>query len=72
MIWVYAIFVLGQRGGAARHNLEPPFAALFLGLILANTVGLPRWLDAGFRGGFYVETGFSDQSRWRQLPHAAL
>jgi uncharacterized membrane protein YadS len=53
----YAIFVVGQWEGAVRYNLEPPLVALFLGLILANSVGLPRWLDAGFRGEFYVKTG---------------
>lgn len=53
----YAIFVIGQWEGSVRYNLEPPLVALFLGLLLANTVGLPRWLDAGFRGEFYVKTG---------------
>ncbi len=28
-----------------------------LGLVLSNVVGLPRWLDAGFRVEFYVKTG---------------
>lgn len=53
----WAIFVIGQWEGSVRYNLEPPLVALFLGLVLANTVGLPRWLDAGFRGEFYVKTG---------------
>ncbi len=53
----YAIFVLGQWEGAASYSLEPPLIALFAGLVLANTVGLPRWLDAGFRGELYVKTG---------------
>lgn len=53
----YIIFVIGQWDGAVRYNLEPPLIALFVGLVLANIGGLPRWLDAGFRGEFYVKTG---------------
>ncbi len=53
----YVIFVLGQWQGAATYSLEPPLIALFAGLVIANTVGLPRWLDAGFRGELYVKTG---------------
>jgi uncharacterized membrane protein YadS len=53
----YVIFVIGQWNGSIEYNLEPPLVALFLGLLLANTFGLPRWLDAGFRGEFYVKTG---------------
>ena len=52
----YVIFVVGQWDGAVRYNLEPPLVALFAGLVIANTAGLPRWLDAGFRGEFYVKT----------------
>lgn len=48
----YVIFVIGQWEGSVRYNLEPPLVALFLGLLLANTVGLPRqdlqeWKVAG-------------------------
>lgn len=53
----YAIFVAGQWEGAATYNLEPPLIALFAGLVIANSVGLPRRLDAGFRGELYVKTG---------------
>lgn len=52
-----AIFALGQWDQAVRYNLEPPLVALALGLVLANLVGLPRWLDAGFRVEFYIKTG---------------
>jgi uncharacterized integral membrane protein (TIGR00698 family) len=31
--------------------------ALLIGLALSNLVGLPRWLDAGFRVEFYIKTG---------------
>jgi uncharacterized membrane protein YadS len=48
------LYALGQ---ASRYNLEPPLVALLLGLLISNTVGLPRWADAGFRVEFYVKTG---------------
>ncbi|HUI96578.1 MAG TPA: putative sulfate exporter family transporter [Xanthobacteraceae bacterium] len=51
------IFTLGQWDKAATYNLEPPLVALAVGLVLSNLVGLPRWLDAGFRVEFYVKTG---------------
>ena len=53
----YVIFVVGQWDGAVYYNLEPPLIALLAGLVVANTVGLRRWLDAGFRVEFYVKTG---------------
>jgi uncharacterized membrane protein YadS len=52
-----AIFVFGQWDKANTYNLEPPLVALALGLVLSNLVGLPRWLDAGFRVEFYIKTG---------------
>jgi uncharacterized integral membrane protein (TIGR00698 family) len=52
-----AIFALGQWDKAVSYNLEPPLVALVVGLILSNVVGLPRWLDAGFRVEFYIKTG---------------
>jgi uncharacterized integral membrane protein (TIGR00698 family) len=52
-----AIFALGQWDKANYYNLEPPLVALAVGLVLSNIIGLPRWLDAGFRVEFYVKTG---------------
>lgn len=51
------IVVVGAWSQADRYNLEPPLVALALGLALSNTIGLPRWLDAGFRVEYYVKTG---------------
>ena len=31
--------------------------ALLLGLVIANLIVLPRWLDAGFRVEFYIKVG---------------
>ncbi|MDB5702247.1 MAG: hypothetical protein JWL66_2446, partial [Sphingomonadales bacterium] len=53
----YVIFIIGQWEGAVHYNLEPPLLALFLGLVVANTVGVPKRLEAGFRVEFYVKTG---------------
>ena len=52
-----AIFIVGQWDRANYYNLEPPLVALVLGLVIANVIGLPRWLDAGFRVEFYIKTG---------------
>ena len=52
-----AIFALGQWADASYYNLEPPLVALVLGLLISNVIGLPRWMDAGFRVEFYIKTG---------------
>ncbi len=52
-----AIFALGQWDKADHYNLEPPLVALVLGLAIANTTRLPRWLESGFRVEFYIKTG---------------
>ncbi len=31
--------------------------ALLVGMLISNLIGLPRWLDAGFRVEFYVKVG---------------
>jgi uncharacterized integral membrane protein (TIGR00698 family) len=59
LVYLFAIliFTLGQWTEANRYNLEPPLVALVLGLAISNLVGLPSWLEAGFRVEFYVKTG---------------
>ncbi len=52
-----AIVAAGAWDKAQYYNLEPPLVALVLGLIISNVIGLPSWLDAGFRVEFYVKTG---------------
>ncbi|HKF72555.1 MAG TPA: putative sulfate exporter family transporter [Stellaceae bacterium] len=52
-----AVFAVGQWDQASTYNLEPPLVALAVGLALSNLVGLPRWLDAGFRVEFYIKVG---------------
>jgi uncharacterized integral membrane protein (TIGR00698 family) len=51
------IYTAGNWDQANRYNLEPPLVALLLGLIISNVIGLPRWLDAGFRVEFYIKLG---------------
>ncbi len=60
-IFLYVLSVIiisiGQWDQANKYNLEAPLVALAVGLVLSNLIGLPRWLDAGFRVEFYVKTG---------------
>jgi uncharacterized integral membrane protein (TIGR00698 family) len=51
------IYFAGNWDQANRYNLEPPLLALLTGLIISNLIGLPRWLDAGFRVEFYIKLG---------------
>ena len=51
------IYFAGNWDQSTRYNLEPPLVALVLGLIISNVIGLPRWLDAGFRVEFYIKLG---------------
>jgi uncharacterized integral membrane protein (TIGR00698 family) len=51
------IYVAGNWDQANKYNLEPPLVALALGLFISNVIGLPRWLDAGFRVEFYIKLG---------------
>jgi uncharacterized integral membrane protein (TIGR00698 family) len=52
-----ALYVLGQWDQASHYNLEPPLVALGIGLLVSNTIGLPRWADAGLRVEFFIKTG---------------
>jgi uncharacterized integral membrane protein (TIGR00698 family) len=51
------IFVVGQNKTVTNYNLEPPLLALLLGLAISNLIGLPRWMDTGFRVEYYIKTG---------------
>jgi uncharacterized integral membrane protein (TIGR00698 family) len=51
------IYTIGNWDQANRYNLEPPLVALVVGLFISNVIGLPRWLDAGFRVEFYIKWG---------------
>jgi uncharacterized membrane protein YadS len=51
------LYFLGQWDQAAHYNLEPPLVALGVGLLVSNTIGVPRWVDPGLRVEFYIKTG---------------
>ncbi|MGC8482491.1 MAG: YeiH family protein [Thermodesulfobium sp.] len=56
-IFSIIIFAIGGWKYAQYFNLEPPLVALVLGLLLANVLPIPRWLDDGFRVEYYIKTG---------------
>lgn len=56
-IFSIIIFVLGQNKTFVNLNLEPPLVALLLGMIISNLIGLPKWMDSGFRVEYYIKTG---------------
>jgi len=58
-VYVFSIiiFMIGAWDHAHTYNLEPPLVALILGMIISNLIGLPRWMDAGFRVEYYDKTG---------------
>lgn len=51
------IFVAGQNKVLVNLNLEPPLLALLLGMVISNFIGLPKWMDTGFRVEYYIKTG---------------
>jgi uncharacterized membrane protein YadS len=59
LVYVLSVFVfaVGAWDKAQYYNVEPPLIALLGGLLIANLIGIPRWLDAGFRVEFYIKTG---------------
>ena len=50
-------FSIGGWASAGKFMLEPPLAALVLGLVIANFIPLPKWMDSGFRVEYYIKTG---------------
>ena len=51
------LYFIGQWDQASKYSLEPPLVGLGLGLLISNTIRLPKWLEAGFRVEFYIKTG---------------
>jgi uncharacterized integral membrane protein (TIGR00698 family) len=51
------MFSISGWANAAKYNLEPPLVALIIGLILANVIPLPKFLDSAFRVEYYIKTG---------------
>ncbi len=51
------IFIIGAWSQAHHYNLEPPLVALLLGMLISNLIGLPAWMDEGFRVEYYIKIG---------------
>ena len=49
------LYFLGLWDQASRYSLEPPLVGLVLGLLISNTVGLPKWTEAGLRVELYIK-----------------
>ena len=58
-LYVLAIIMFAVAGwaNAAKFNLEAPLVALVVGLILANTIRMPAWMDSAFRVEYYIKIG---------------
>jgi uncharacterized membrane protein YadS len=51
------ILMIGAWERASYYNLEAPLVALAAGLAISNLIGLPQWMDSGFRVEYYIKTG---------------
>ncbi len=51
------LYFIGQWDQASKYSLEPPLVGLALGLVISNTIALPKWLQSGFRVELYIKTG---------------
>ncbi len=51
------LYFLGLWDQAAKYSLEPPLVGLVLGLLISNTVGVPRWAGAGLRVELFIKIG---------------
>jgi len=51
------LYFLGLWDQASKYSLEPPLVGLVLGLLIANTVGVPRWAAAGLRVELFIKIG---------------
>jgi uncharacterized integral membrane protein (TIGR00698 family) len=50
-------YVLAGQKVVKYYNLEYPLWALAVGLLVGNTVGVPRWLAPAVMGEFFIKTG---------------
>jgi uncharacterized integral membrane protein (TIGR00698 family) len=50
-------FIIGQFKPINHIGFEPPLVALLLGLVIANFIKLPEWMNSGFRVEYYIKTG---------------
>ncbi len=59
VVYLLSLVILSGTAwrSAKQLNLETPVIALLLGVILANAVRLPAWLQSGMRAEFYIKIG---------------
>lgn len=58
MLFVIAVVVrMVSAEFTLKRYLEWAFWALLIGLVIANTVGVPKWLKPAIRTEFYIKTG---------------
>lgn len=51
------VTIFGAWDVAQKYNLEAPLVALGLGMIISNTLPIPKWMEAALRTEFYVKVG---------------
>lgn len=51
------VSIFGSWEWAQKYNLEAPLVALALGMIIGNTVKIPKWFESALRTEFYVKVG---------------
>jgi uncharacterized membrane protein YadS len=49
------MFSIAGWANAAKFNMEAPLVALILGLIIANVLHLPKWMDSAFRVEYFIK-----------------
>jgi len=59
LLYLLSLIMFAASGwvNAGRYNLEPPLLGLLAGLVLANFMRLPAWMDAAFRVEYFVKLG---------------
>jgi uncharacterized membrane protein YadS len=59
VLYVLALVMFSVAGwaSAARFNLEAPLVALVAGLVIANVLPIPEWMDSALRVEYYIKVG---------------
>jgi uncharacterized membrane protein YadS len=59
--WVFALaimaYLLAAQEVIKNYNFEYPLWGLFVGMLVCNTVGTPRWLTPAVQGELYIKIG---------------
>ena len=52
-----AVLIISANAAVKGAQLETPLVALFVGLVIGNTLSLPAWFSEALRTEYYVKTG---------------